>query len=55
MFQDLLCKVFYKKIKKVDLSRVLVLKDNTQKYNDILWDCLHFEYFEYPNSINLRL
>lgn len=52
---DLLRNVLHGGTKKVDLPGVLVLKDNAQKNDDILWDCLHSEHSEYPNSMNPRL
>lgn len=35
---NLLCKIFFKETKKVDLLKVLVLKNNAQKHDDILLD-----------------
>ena len=55
MLLDLLCKVLHGGTKKVDLLGILVLKDNAQKHDDILWDCLPSEHSEYPNSMNPRL
>lgn len=52
---DLLHSILYEGTKKVDLSGLLVLKDNAQKYDDILCDYLYSDYSEYLNSINPRL
>lgn len=52
---DFFCKVLHREMKKVNLLRVLVLKNNAQKHSDILWDYLYSKQSKYLNSMNLCL